>query len=189
MNSASDHNCISNRSERAQPARLWAGMALAALLHERKGDPGLPTVLTRAQQAGAFPNPEAIVGAQQLPLDSKASNQKEYLAGVAQPIPLSGRLGKAREAELLGREVRARGLEVTHRNLRKRVQGAFATALYQEKAFQTQSQIAQNAEQAVATTKARSKAARVSPWRCRPTTRPSRRATSSTCSTPAASSR
>ena len=69
----------------------------------------------RGQQAGAFPNPEAIVGAQQLPLESGASNQREYVVGVAQPIPLGGRLGKARAAEQLEREVRVRGLEVTRR--------------------------------------------------------------------------
>lgn len=109
----------------------------------------------RAQQAGAFPNPEAIVGAQQIPLDSGASSQREYVAGIAQPIPLGGRLGKAREAELLDREVRVRGLEVTRRDLRKRVHSAFATALYQERAFQTQSQIAQSIEKVAATTQAR----------------------------------
>jgi len=109
----------------------------------------------RAQQVGAFPNPEAIVAAQQLPLDSDGSNQREYVAGIAQPIPLGARLGKAREAELLEREVRVRGLEVTRRDLRRRVHGAFATALYQEKAFQTQSQIAQSIEKVAATAKAR----------------------------------
>jgi outer membrane protein, heavy metal efflux system len=109
----------------------------------------------RAQQAGTLPNPEAIVGAQQLPLDSDGSNQREYIAGIAQPIPLGGRLDQARETELLEREVRVRGLEVTRRDLRKRVHSAFATALYQEKAFQTQQQITQNATQVTAITKAR----------------------------------
>ncbi len=117
----------------------------------------------RAQQAGAFPNPEAIVGAQQLPFSGNASNQREYVAGIAQPIPLGGRLGKAREAEQLEREVRVRGLEVTRRNLRKRVHSAFATALYQERAFQTQSQIAQSLEKIVAITKARVDAGDVVP--------------------------
>jgi cobalt-zinc-cadmium efflux system outer membrane protein len=112
----------------------------------------------RAQQAGTFPNPELIVGAQQLPLDSGASNQREFVAGVAQPIPLGSRLGKARVAELLEREVRARGLEVARRDLRKRVHSAFATALYQERAAQAQLQIAQSFEKAVATTKARREA-------------------------------
>jgi len=109
----------------------------------------------RAQQAGALPNPELIVGALQLPLDSGASNQREYVAGVAQPIPLGGRLSKAHEAELLEREVRARELEVTRRDLRKRVHSAFATALYQEQAFQTQSQVAQSVGKLVAATRAR----------------------------------
>jgi hypothetical protein len=44
----------------------------------------------RVQQAGAFPNPEAIAGAQQIPIGN-GSNQKEYIAGIAQPIPLGGR--------------------------------------------------------------------------------------------------
>ena len=109
----------------------------------------------RAQQAGAFPNPEAIVGAQQLPFNRNTSNQREYVAGVAQPIPLGGRLGRAREAEQLDREVRVRGLELVRRDLRKRVHSAFATALYQERAFQTQNHIAKSVEQVVATTKAR----------------------------------
>jgi outer membrane protein, heavy metal efflux system len=109
----------------------------------------------RAQQAGALPNPELIVGAQQIPFDSDQSNQREYVAGVAQPIPLGGRLGKVREAELLEREVRTRGLEVTRRDLRKRVHSAFATALYQEQAFRTQSQVAQSVGKLVAATRAR----------------------------------
>lgn len=117
----------------------------------------------RAQQAGTFPNPEAIVGTQQLSLESGASNQREYVAGVAQPIPMGGRLGKAREAGRLEREVRVRGLEITRRDLRKRVHSAFATALYQERAFQTQSQIAESVRRVVATTKARVDAGDVVP--------------------------
>ena len=109
----------------------------------------------RVRQAGAFPNPEAILGAQQLPLSANASNQKEYVAGVGQTIPLSGRLSKARQAELLDREVRVRGLEVKRRDIRKRVHSAFATALYQEKAYQAQTEIQLNASKAVTTTQAR----------------------------------
>lgn len=109
----------------------------------------------RARQAGTFPNPEAILGAQQLPFSANAPNEKEYVAGVGQTLPLSGRLGKARQAELLDREVRARGLEVKRRDIRKRVHSAFATALYQEKAYEAQTEIQRNAEKAVATTRAR----------------------------------
>jgi cobalt-zinc-cadmium efflux system outer membrane protein len=109
----------------------------------------------RARQAGAFPNPEAIVGANQQPLSGNAPNERGYVAGVGQTIPLSKRLSKARQAELLDREVRARGLEVKRRDIRKRVHSAFATALYQEKAYQAQNEIRQNAEKAVAATQAR----------------------------------
>jgi cobalt-zinc-cadmium efflux system outer membrane protein len=109
----------------------------------------------RARQAGAFPNPEAILGAQQLPFSGNAPNEKEYVAGVGQTIPLSQRLSKARQAELLDREVRARGLEVKRRDIHWRVRSAFATALYQEKAYQAQTEIQQSTGKAVATTQAR----------------------------------
>lgn len=109
----------------------------------------------RARQAGAFPNPEAIVGAQELPFSGSQPNEKEYVAGVGQIIPLGRRLSTAREAELLDREVRARGLEVKRREIRKQVHNAFATALYQEKAWRAQNEIHQNAAKAVTATRAR----------------------------------
>ena len=109
----------------------------------------------RARQAGAFPNPEAIAGAQQIPFRGSGANEKEYVAGLGQTIPLGRRLSKAREAELLDREVRARGLEVKRRDIRKRVHSAFATALYQEKACQAQMEIERSAEKAMVMAQAR----------------------------------
>lgn len=109
----------------------------------------------RARQAGAFPNPEAILGAQQLPLRSNTANEREYVAGVAQPVPLGRRLARAREVELLEREVRARGLEVRHHEIRQRVHSAFATALFQEQAWQLQDDLRRIAEQTVTTTRVR----------------------------------
>lgn len=109
----------------------------------------------RARQAGAFPNPEVIAGALQLPLGSDRPNEREYVAGVGQSIPLSRRLSKARQAELFEREVRARGLEVKRREIHRRVRSAFATALYQEQAHQAQQQIHKNSAQAVSITQAR----------------------------------
>lgn len=109
----------------------------------------------QARQAGAFPNPEGIVGVQQQPFSGNDASEKEYLAGVGQVIPLGRRLAKAREADLLERDVRLRELDVKRQSIRKRVHGAFATALYQEKAFHLQSGIMQNIEKAVATIRAR----------------------------------
>ncbi|HOB98691.1 MAG TPA: TolC family protein [Verrucomicrobiota bacterium] len=109
----------------------------------------------RARQAGAFPNPEAILGAQQLPLSGNQGNEREYVAGLGQTLPLGRRLSRAREAEMLDREVRARGSEVKRREIHRRVHSAFATALYQERAWQAQSEIVQNATKAVTVTHAR----------------------------------
>ncbi len=117
----------------------------------------------RAQQAGTFPNPEAILGAQQIPVQSYPVPDRQYVAGFGQTIPLGNRLAKAREAELLDREVRLRGLESVHRQLRKRVHGSFATALYQESAFQAQSRITAGLGSMVAVTKARLDAGDVIP--------------------------
>lgn len=117
----------------------------------------------RAQQAGTFPNPEAILGAQQIPVQSYPVPDRQYVAGFGQTIPLGNRLAKAREAELLEREVRLRGLESVHRQLRKRVHGSFATALYQESAFQAQGRITAGLASMVAVTKARLEAGDVIP--------------------------
>jgi cobalt-zinc-cadmium efflux system outer membrane protein len=117
----------------------------------------------RAQQAGTFPNPEAILGAQQIPVQSYPVPDRQYVAGFGQTIPLGNRLAKAREAELLDREIRLRGLESVHRQLRKRVHGSFATALYQESAFQAQSRITAGLGSMVAVTKARLDAGDVIP--------------------------
>jgi len=117
----------------------------------------------RAQQAGTFPNPEAILGAQQIPVQSYPVPDRQYVAGFGQTIPLGNRLAKAREAELLEREVRLRGLESVHRQLRKRVHGSFATALYQESAFQAQGRITAGLASMVAVTKARLDAGDVIP--------------------------
>ena len=109
----------------------------------------------RAIQAGKFPNPEGVARIESAPFQGRTTGEAEYVAGVAQPIPLGGRLSKAREAERLETERRVRELDVRRRELRRRVHSAFATALYQERAFQTQSEIARGFEQALITTKAR----------------------------------
>ncbi|MEW6158203.1 MAG: TolC family protein [Verrucomicrobiota bacterium] len=109
----------------------------------------------RVTQAGLFPNPEAIARMESAPLTGRTAREAEYLAGVSQPIPLGGRLGKGRQAEQLDRDRRIRELEVRRRNLQKRIRNAFATALYQTQAHQMQGKITTSLEKSVATTKAR----------------------------------
>ncbi len=109
----------------------------------------------RARQAGAFPNPDAIARMEQAPFKGRPLREAEYLVGIAQPVPLGSRLSKARAAEQLERERRVKELAVKRRDLHRRVHGAFATALYQDRAWQTQGEIAASVEKVAATTKAR----------------------------------
>jgi cobalt-zinc-cadmium efflux system outer membrane protein len=95
----------------------------------------------RARQAGAFPNPEAIARIESAPLRGRTTGDAEYLAGVSQTVPLSPRLSKAKQAERLERDKQAHAMELRRRDVRKRVHAAFATALYQERAFTAQSNI------------------------------------------------
>jgi cobalt-zinc-cadmium efflux system outer membrane protein len=109
----------------------------------------------RVQQAGAFPNPTGIARTESAPFSGQTARQAEYLAGVSQPIPLGGRLNKAREVEELERQRRTKELEVRRHDLRRRVHGAFATALYQDRAFEKQTELVSTLEQAAMATKAR----------------------------------
>ena len=109
----------------------------------------------RVQQSGKLPNPEAIARIEQAPFKGRTLDEAEYLAGIAQPVPLGSRLSKAKQVEQLERDRRARELEVRRRELRRRVHSAFATALYQERALLTQKGIVTSADKVVTTTKAR----------------------------------
>ncbi len=100
----------------------------------------------RADQAGKFPNPDAIAKIEQAPLKGGTPGDAQSLAGFAQPIPLGGRLAKAQAAEQLERGRRSNEIEVRRRELHRLVHGAFATALYQERAFQAQTTLAEGAE-------------------------------------------
>ncbi|MBM3840748.1 MAG: TolC family protein [Verrucomicrobia bacterium] len=108
----------------------------------------------RAKQAGTFPNLDVIARMESARFRDPAS-QAELPVGISQAIPLGGRLGKAREAEKLERDRRTHELEARRRDLRKRVHSGFATALYQEKAFQTQRDFVADTGKLAATTKAR----------------------------------
>jgi cobalt-zinc-cadmium efflux system outer membrane protein len=104
----------------------------------------------RALQAGTLPNPELIVRGESL-----GATDGEYLAGVAQEIPVNGSLRKSRRVEDLEGDRLAREVEVKRFELRKRVQGAFATALFQSSAHGTVLNISDNAAKAVSITKSR----------------------------------
>lgn len=86
----------------------------------------------RANQAGKMPNPEFSARMETVPLHRGNVGDSEFLAGVSQEIPTAGKLSKARRVAQADRtrieyEQAAGWVEI-----RKRVHGAFAVALYND---------------------------------------------------------
>lgn len=155
-------NANANAADDAAPeplASLTLGQALdlAERHHPRLAEARaqVEAAAGRAEDAGKLPNPEAIVRAEQVPLRDDATPDRQYVAGFGQAVPLGRRLARARAAERLEGEARRRGLEAELRQLRQHVHRAFATALYQESAFQAQSRIAAGWSATTAATRAR----------------------------------
>ncbi len=107
----------------------------------------------RMLQAGLFLNPELVARIESLP--GHSNNPSQDLIGLTQRIPIGGRISWAqRVAELelgqLVKEFDAKRLEV-----RFKVHGAFATALYLTRSVQILKDALQNAESGVKIAKAR----------------------------------
>ncbi|MBA4150270.1 MAG: TolC family protein [Verrucomicrobia bacterium] len=134
---------------------LEQALALAEARHPllREANANIAAAGGRVTQAGAFPNPEAIVRVESAPFDGKGD--PEYLVGFSQRIPINGSIGKAREVESRDQERLRNELEVTRLTVRKKVHGAFATALYQEAAFNTLDAIRQHLSNGAEIAKAR----------------------------------
>jgi len=103
----------------------------------------------RADQAGAFPNPELSLRA-----ESVKSGGGEYLAGVSQRIPIGGRLGAARRAEELDRERLSRELEARRLGVRAGVHAAFAASLHLDAAVRLLDESAADAGRMAAVSRA-----------------------------------
>ncbi len=88
----------------------------------------------RSEQAGRWPNPEASITAESVPLEGESLGEAEYVLGLSQPLPIGGRLDAATEVADL--EVRRAEHESTAVRLevRSRVRGAFAAMLYAQRA-------------------------------------------------------
>lgn len=109
----------------------------------------------RTLQAGALPNPVAVARMESAPLEGRTTGEAEYVAGFSQRLPLGRRLSAASrvgrlEEERLRQELAARRIEI-HR----RVQGAFATALYLDEVLKVETRSVQIAENGLQATNAR----------------------------------
>jgi outer membrane protein, heavy metal efflux system len=109
----------------------------------------------QAQQAGSRPNPELIGRVEAAPFRGDTIGQADYLAGAAQIVPLGRRLSQARRVETLERDRWLRAVESRRLEVHRAVHGAFAAALYQERAANAQSALRDAADRTVDLARAR----------------------------------
>ncbi len=109
----------------------------------------------RARASGRLPNPEGVLRVESAGFEGETFESAEFLVGVAQPLPLGGRLdaaervarGELRRAEL--------DLEAAELELTARVRGAFATAFYAQRAVELRAELLAHSRASVALAKAR----------------------------------
>jgi outer membrane protein, heavy metal efflux system len=117
----------------------------------------------QAQQAGSRPNPELIGRVEAAPFRGDTIGQADYLAGAAQTVPLGRRLSQARRVETLERDRWLKAVESRRLEVHRAVHGAFATALYQERAANEQSALRDAADRTVDLARARLEAGDATP--------------------------
>lgn len=83
-----------------------------------------------ARQAGAWPNPRAVLRVESAPWTGSTLDRAEYVAGLSQPLPLGGRAAAARRVEERGRDRQVIQLEIARRRIAVKVRKSFAAALH-----------------------------------------------------------
>lgn len=109
----------------------------------------------RASQAGLWPNPNAIGRVESAPFEGRTTGDAEYLAGLSQRLPVGGRLGAAEEVERRDAERLRKEHEVRRFEIRSRVRGAFATALFASEVAKVQAETLELARRGVTVARAR----------------------------------
>jgi outer membrane protein, heavy metal efflux system len=136
---------------------LEAALRMAGELHpdlaEARAE--VSAAVGRARQAGVLPNPELVARVEGLALGDGLEAEEEYLVGVAQVLPLGGRLARAREAARWEEASLSHGAEAQRRAVMKRVHAAFGMAMFQERAAALQGDLASQAGRVVDLTRAR----------------------------------
>lgn len=112
----------------------------------------------KAHQAGLYPNPLLVGRMESAPFEGGTTGNAEFVAGVSQRVPFGGRLGAAREAEARERERLLAEYYVQRLEVRSRVHGAFAAALYASEVVRLETEAGKVAERAVAVARARREA-------------------------------
>ncbi len=109
----------------------------------------------RSQQAGLLPNPSVVGRMESAPIEGRTTGDAEYVAGITQRLPIGGRLSTASRAGRLEEERFERELAARRFQVHRRVQGAFAAALYLDEAIKVETRAVRIAESGLGATNAR----------------------------------
>jgi cobalt-zinc-cadmium efflux system outer membrane protein len=102
-----------------------------------------------ADQAGLFPNPIGVALMEAAPFSGPTTAEAEYILGISQPLVLGGRLSAAARVHKAEEERLLAEAHVSLLDIRRGVQGAFATVLYLQDITATQGEHVQIAEKGV----------------------------------------
>jgi outer membrane protein TolC len=112
----------------------------------------------RTVQAGLFPGTAAIFRMEGGRLNNgNTVREADYLAGVLQVLPISGRLGASERVEQHDRERLLHEAGARQLGVHSRIRGAFATALFFQRVKRAYLTAADHADRAVAVARARAK--------------------------------
>ncbi|MBI2901721.1 MAG: TolC family protein [Planctomycetes bacterium] len=148
---------------RPAPQESLRGLTLdRALAFAEEAHPELAEARTRVEaaagrfdQAGLWSNPLAILRMESARFNGGTTSDADFLAGFSFPLPLGGRLGAAERIAEFERLRALHQYESMRLEVRARVHGAFATALYGREVENLRGEIRKAADNAVAVTKAR----------------------------------
>ncbi|MBI4584979.1 MAG: TolC family protein [Planctomycetes bacterium] len=117
----------------------------------------------RAVQAGLFPNPQAVARMESAPISGSPTGEAEYPVGLSQRFPLGRRLSAASRVEELDRDRLLKEFEARRLEIRARVHGSFAAALYLQGVIDAQADAMRIGESGAAAARARLAAGDVLP--------------------------
>ncbi len=141
----------------AQALTLDQALAMAERIHPElsMSKARMDAAEGRTDQAGAFPNPALVGRMESAPFSGGTTSNAEYVAGLSQRLPIGGRLGAAGDAERLEAERLRREHDLRLLEVRSRVHGAYATALFAAEVARLQAELLEFSRRAVTVARAR----------------------------------
>ena len=136
---------------------LGQALALAGRIHPTLAEleAQVEEARGRAEQAGLFPNPDAVYRMESAPFEGKTTREAEHVAGATFHVPLWTRLSSAERAGLLDAQRLERELAARRLEIGRDVRTAFAAALHLSKVVEVRGSAVEAARSAADLTRGR----------------------------------